>query len=319
MFQTGIYEQLINKMVSSKLSELDRDIYFIKETPIDKSEASQILSQYLIEIIQVALNLILGDDRISKQIEISNNIIKLLRDELDDNDFEADLIETEARILSAILYKIDSGITDFDKHLKEITPYTRLSNSELFTGNNAGISLESEIKKEILSSDKVNFLVSFIKWTGIRIFENELKEFTDRGGRLRIITTSYMGATDLKAIEFLSGLKNCQIKVSYNTDNERLHAKAYLFLRNTGFDTGYIGSSNISRSALTNGLEWNIKITTKEVKQIIDKFKKTFETYWQDKDFELFDKSRDSEKLRLALKKERCSERIDPASYTKAE
>ena len=128
-----------------------------------------------------------------------------------------------------------------------------------------------------------------------------------------------MGATDLKAIEFLSGLKNCQIKVSYNTDNERLHAKAYLFLRNTGFDTGYIGSSNISRSALTNGLEWNIKITTKEVKQIIDKFKKTFETYWQDKDFELFDKSRDSEKLRLALKKERCSERIDPASYTKAE
>ena len=88
--------------------------------------------------------------------------------------------------------------------MKEITPYTRLSQSELFTGNNAGISLESEIKKEILSSDKINFLVSFIKWTGIRIFEKELIEFTERGGKLKVITTSYMGATDLKAVEFLS-------------------------------------------------------------------------------------------------------------------
>ncbi len=315
MNQTGLYEQLINKLVSYKLNKMDRNIYFIKETTIDKSEASKVLSQYLVEIIQFALNLITGDDKIEKQIEISNKIIRLLRDELNEEDFEEDLIETKAKILSAIIYKIDSGIIDFDKHLNEITPYTRLSQSELFTGNNAGISLESEIRKEILSSDKVCFLVSFIKWTGIRIFEKELVEFTNRGGQLQIITTSYMGATDLKAVQFLSGLKNTEIKVSYNTDNERLHAKAYLFIRNTGFDTGYIGSSNISRSALTNGLEWNMKVTTKEVGHIIDKFKKTFETYWQDKEFESFDKTRHSEKLSLALKKERGFDRTNPAMY----
>lgn len=313
--QQGLYEELINKIISSKLDALDRNEYYIKENTIDKKEASRILSQYLIEIIRFALNLISGDDSIERQIELSNKIIFLLRTELEDENFNDDLIATEAKILSAIFKKIDARFSDFDKHLKEITPYTRLSQSELFTGSNAGISLESEIKKEILSSDKINFLVSFIKWTGIRIFEKELFEFTERGGQLRLITTSYMGATDLKAVEYLAGLKNTEIKVSYNTQNERLHAKAYLFLRNTGLHTGYIGSSNISRSALTSGLEWNLKVTTKEVGHIIDKFQKTFETYWLDKEFELFDKERHTEKLRVALKKERTTERINPATY----
>jgi superfamily II DNA or RNA helicase len=66
---------------------------------------------------------------------------------------------------------------------------------------------------------------------------------------------------------------------------------------------------------LTNGLEWNLKVTTKEVGHTIDKFQKTFETYWQDNEFELFDISHDSEKLRTALKKERIFERNNPALY----
>src|SRR5690606_18804110 len=137
----------------------------------------------------------------------------------------------------------------------------------------------SELRKEILSSDRVDLLVSFVKWQGIRILEKELREFTSRGGKLRVITTTYVGATDSKAVEFLASLENTEVKVSYNTRNERLHAKAYLFERNTGFHTGYIGSSNFSRSALTDGLEWNLKNNTKEVGHIIDKFRKTFEAY----------------------------------------
>lgn len=312
--QLGLYEQLINKLVVSKLNQLERDKFYIKESDIDKAEAARLLSQYLINVIRYSLSLISGDDSIERQINLANKIINLLKVELSSQDFDDDLISIEAKILSAVFLKLDAGISDFEKHLKRITPYSRLSHSELFTGSNSGISLESEIKKEILSADKINFLVSFIKWTGIRIFERELFEFTERGGQLKIITTSYMGATDLKAIEYLSTLRNTEIKVSYNSDSERLHAKAYLFYRNTGFHTGYIGSSNISRSALTNGLEWNLKITTQEVSHIIDKFQKTFDTYWQDKDFDLFDQNRDSERLRNALKKERGSRLITNAS-----
>jgi superfamily II DNA or RNA helicase len=163
------------------------------------------------------------------------------------------------------------------------------------------------LRKEILSSDEIDLLVSFIKWKGIRILERELIEFTERGGKLRVITTTYIGATDAKAVDFLSSLKNTEVKVSYNTGNERLHAKAYLFQRKTGFHTGYIGSSNFSRSALTDGLEWNLKITTKEVGHIIDKFKKTFEAYWQNSEFELYDKNIHSVKLVEALKQGKFS------------
>ena len=209
----GLYEQLINKLVRSKLNDLDRSEFYIKEAVIDKVEASNILSLYLCDVIRIALNFISGDGSIDKQIELSNKIIFLLRNELSKEEFNDDLIEIEAKILSAVFSKIDANFSDFDKYLNEITPYTRISQSELFTGNNAGISLESEIKKEILSSNKVYFLVSFIKWTGIRIFDKELKEFTERGGVLKVITTSYMGATDLKAIEYLSSLRNTEIKV----------------------------------------------------------------------------------------------------------
>lgn len=313
--QLGLYEQLINKMVLSQIENLNRENYFIKETCIDKAEAARILSQYLSNVIHYAFSIITGDNSIELQINLANKIIRLLQTELSIQDFDEDLIEIEAKILTAVFNKIDAGFTDFEKHLKHITPYSRLSQSELFTGNNSGISLESEIKKEILSSDKIKFLVSFIKWTGIRIFESELKEFTERGGSLQIITTSYMGATDAKAIEFLASLKNTEVKVSYNTDNERLHAKAYLFYRNTGFHTGYIGSSNLSRSALTNGLEWNMKITTQEVNHIIDKFQKTFDTYWQDAEFEQFDSTKDIEKLKIALRKEKFSMGLNASTF----
>lgn len=303
----GLYEELVTKLITFKLDELDKETFQVKTTSIDKAEAAQILSEHIGKTIRHAFSLIKGDNVLENQIEIANKIILFLKDELKKEEFKDDLIETEGRILKAVFTKVDAHFTDLDLHLKEITPYTRLIHSELFTGGNSGTTLESELRKEILSSDKVDLLVSFIKWKGIRILERELREFTSRGGKLRVITTTYVGATDAKAIELLSELENTEIKISYNTGNERLHAKAYLFQRNTGFHTGYIGSSNFSRSALTDGLEWNLKITTREVGHIIDKFKKTFEAYWQNPEFELYDIEKHREKLITSLREGKFS------------
>ena len=304
MLNQGIYEQLINKLILSKLQEINQDEFFVKESIVEKSEAAKVLSQYLSEVINYAFGLITNENSIEQQIDISNKIIMLLKDELKNVDFDDDLISVNGKILKAIFSKIDFKFSDsaLEKHIKEITPTTRLTQSELFTGGNIGISLDSELRKEILSSNKIYLLISFIKWEGIRLIEKELREFTSNGGELKVITTTYMGATDPKAIEFLSKLPNTSIKVSYNTKHERLHAKAYLFFRNTGFHTGYIGSSNLSKSALTRGLEWNLKITTKEIAHIIDKFQKIFETYWEDNEFEDYKSGIHTAKLKEAIK-----------------
>lgn len=297
----GIYEELVTQLVSQKLKRIDKNQFYINKSVLDKEEASTVLSKHLAQTIKNALNYVKSDNQIETQIAIANKIILLLKEELQKEEFKNDLIEVEGNILNAIFSSVDAHFADINLHLKEITPYTRLTHSELFTGGNAGLSLESELKKEILSSNQIDLLVSFIKFKGIIILEKELIEFTKRGGRLRVITTTYMGASDYKAIQLLSKLENTQIKISYNSGNERLHAKAYLFKRNTGFHTGYIGSSNFSRSALTDGLEWNLKITTKEVGHIINKFQKTFDSYWQSEDFELFDDSIHKEKLIQSL------------------
>ncbi len=303
----GIYEELVTKLVAQKINELDKNAYHINKTKIDKAEASIILAKHLSSTIKRALELVSGENQLELQIAIANKIIQFLKEELHKEDFTNDLIEVEGELLKAVFTKVDAFFSDFELHLKEITPYTRLTHSELFTGGNVGLSLESELKKEILSANRIDFLVSFIKFKGIIILEKELQEFTKRGGKLRVITTTYMGASDYKAIQLLSKMENTEVKISYNTGNERLHAKAYLFYRETGFHTGYIGSSNFSRSALTDGLEWNIKITTKEVSHIIDKFQKTFDSYWQSDDFEIFDDSLHKEKLVASLNQGKIS------------
>lgn len=279
----GIYEQLISTLLDGALEALPANRYNALSEKIDHAESHAILSKYLQKIIQGALRSLPAEERLERQIDLSNRIIALLSEHCEDESLAEAVIPEDTRMLLAIIDR--NGLpTGVEKYIAR--PETGLSQSSLFTGSRTEPTLASEIKKEILSSDRIDILMSFIKWSGLRLIAEELKEFTSKASsRLRIITTTYIGATDIHCLDFLRELPNTELKVSLDSKRTRLHAKAYLFYRDTGFTTAYIGSSNISNPALTSGLEWNLKITAEDAGEIVNKFEGTFETYWNDREF----------------------------------
>ena len=193
-------------------------------------------------------------------------------------------------------------------------PQTSLAQSSLFTGSDGNLQLVHELLEEMRSADYVDILVSFIKWPGLRLLMPAFEDMTARRVPVRVITTTYMGASDCAAIEKLAAMSNVEVRVSYDTKRTRLHAKAYHFRRNSGFSTAYIGSSNMSQPAMTSGLEWNLKVTEQDMGHILDKFSVEFETYWNSHEFVKFDVKR-PEILRTAIAHAKNKEISGPALF----
>ncbi|MGI6110015.1 MAG: DUF3427 domain-containing protein, partial [Eubacteriaceae bacterium] len=224
------------------------------------------------------------------QLKLVNRIIDTIRSETQVEDFESLAVDGEGRELLALL---DTVHAPGSKNTGE-RPETSLIESALFTGAHGEPGMNLELRKEIPSADRIDLLVSFIKWSGLRLMIDDLRRFTENGGTLRVITTTYMGATDAKAIEELSKLPNTEIMVSYDTRITRLHAKSYVFYRDTGFTTAYVGSSNMSSAALTSGLEWNVKVTAADQPDVLKKIEATFDSYWNAPEFERYDQGQEN-------------------------
>lgn len=313
MLQDGIYEQVINKALDSELAKYTDKLS--QTASIDNAEASGILSKYLTGVIEKGLDNIAdnGGD-ISSQIGLVNKLVSIIKAETREEDFSGLSVAERAEQLLSLFDKKNT-ILALDGKADIVRPETSIAQSSLFTGAIHEPQMYTELKKEIVSSDSIDMLVSFIKWSGLRLIYDELAEFTGKGKELRIITTSYMGATDVKAIEELRKLPNTTIKVSYDTNRTRLHAKAYVFYRNTGYTTAYVGSSNLSNAAMSSGLEWNVKATKKDLPETIDKIAATFESYWNSDEFEYYSESQ-KDRLARALKAEKYYDSNDPEIYT---
>lgn len=306
MLTPGLYEQVINRLFAGELTQtVDQNL---EVAAIDQAEATQILTQYLTEVILRGLDTVCersgsGAARpIDQQVALVNKIVTVISQEIGDTDLTDLSVDEQARLLLAVVDRQQSTLI-LDERGKIPRPETSIAQSSLFTGAGHEPGLYTELQKEIASADRIDMLVSFIKWSGLRLIIDELRAFTQRGKPLRIISTAYMGATDIKAIDELSQLMNTEIIISYDTQRTRLHAKSYVFYRKSGFSTAYVGSSNLSRPAISSGLEWNIKLTAKDQAATFRKIEATFESYWNAPEFNAYtpvDRSELSRALRLA-------------------
>lgn len=279
MLKQGIYEHIINQETEQKIYEAEHLGFVCVQQPIDGAESPQMLANYLANAIRQKL-----EDTEEQQDRV-NLINRIMADAglLDDRQ-----IVKPADLLAEVMTQQQSALQN-QSNTRTIRPISGFRVSNLFTGGSSTLSLGEEIRREIASADEICFIVSFLKVSGVRILLDDLKRFCSREGtRLRIITTTYCGATQGKAIEQLAALPNTEIRISYNTDIERLHAKSYIFVRNSGMNTAYIGSSNLSKSAHTEGLEWNMRVTSVENPHIIKTVLATFEMYWNSPNFEDF-------------------------------
>lgn len=223
------------------------------------------------------------------QVKLVNRMMELLPQEADEQN---DSLLTDDH--SNVIQMRELALTD----AKTARPDIPLSDVALMTNTSKDLNLNTEIQKELESADRVDLLCSFLKMSGVNSLSEQLKAIKNRGIPFRIITTTYMGATDRKAIDRLFEEYGAEVKISYQGDSTRLHAKAWLFHRNTGMSTGYVGSSNLSSAALTDGLEWNVRISNPITPGLIRQFEGLFESYWKSGDFTLYTAS-DNEKQEL--------------------
>ncbi|MDO9592367.1 MAG: DUF3427 domain-containing protein [Erysipelotrichaceae bacterium] len=313
--KTGLYEEVISDELQTQLEKLQD--YSHETKKIDADEAYIILSKYTGQVIKRALKIVREDrleenETLTKQVSLCNQVIDLLSRMTQQDDLLTYKISEQQKMLLSLYSKINS-MHALGKDKATQRPETPISESSLFTGASVEPNMVSEIKKEILTSDKIDILMSFIRFSGLVLILEELREFVSQHPehKVRFITTSYMGATEYKALQALMEIPQVEVKMSFNSAQTRLHAKAYLFERRTGFSTAYIGSSNLSRAAITNGLEWNVKLSERDSFDIIRKFQATFESYWNDPEFETVDLSEPSaaERVRISLMQNQQSPR----------
>lgn len=291
----GFYDALLTRALRDKISRSELTPSY---SSIDAAELSDVLAQHLRRVARTAFE----DPNASPQ-ELADQLISALG-------VHEEAVDGEPQRLLSLLREARPGSPARYLH----APETPLSMPSLLTNARGEPSVGSEIASELGSADRVELLCAFIKWYGIRTLERPLRTLRDRGVELRVITSTYLGSTEREALDRLINEFGATVKVNYETKRTRLHAKAWRFVRNTGFDTAYVGSSNLSSSALLDGVEWNVRLTSTSSPELLKKFEATFETYWNDPAFETYTPA-DGDRLSAALDRAAGRDRRTDATH----
>lgn len=277
----GLYEQLLTEALEQRLTAVDGRLSPLRE-PLDLVEAPDRIALYLASLVRRSLTAMTPAQRKELGIRLARDVVSLL-DEAGRGVDGSDLPTHTGEILRAIAAIRPDGTPEQIR-----LPATPLLDTTLLTNAPGEPRIGFQLDSEVPSADRIDVLMAFVRQSGIRPLIDQLRRHLDAGRRVRLLTTTYTNSTELSALEALKSL-GAEVRVSYDTSSTRLHAKAWLFHRESGFSTAYIGSSNLTHSAQVSGLEWNVRVSGARNPDVIEKFSAVFESYWQSSDFRAFD------------------------------
>ena len=277
----GLYEQLITEGLDEALSALGPKLR-AQRKDLHPEEVADRIAFHLAALVRRSVSALDARQRSEVGVRLAREITRLLAGEGKAVD-ASDYASPSGKVLHAIAsLRLDGEVEDVP------LPATPLLDTTLLTNAPGEPRIGFQLGSEVASADRIDVLMAFVRQTGIRPMLDLLRRHVDAGRSLRLLTTTYTNSTELAALQALQEI-GAQIRVSYDTSSTRLHAKAWLFHRRTGFSTGYIGSSNLTYSAQVTGLEWNVRVSGARNPDVIEKFSAVFESYWQNDDFRPFD------------------------------
>lgn len=153
----------------------------------------------------------------------------------------------------------------------------QIESTDVMTGGrNRNRFLYYQLKMSMSKADRIDMIVSFLMESGVRMILTDLKAALERGAKVRILTGNYLGITQPSALYLIKRELGDQVDLRFYSDKRRsFHPKSYIFHYENGGEI-YIGSSNISRSALTSGIEWNYRFNSRDDRKNFRLFYDTF-------------------------------------------
>ncbi len=300
----GLYEQVLTTRLRLAVDEVVAAGGHAVTGPVDGAELAQVVAVHLAPLVQRAIEGVAEKERAEAAAALVNEIARSLATRVPRAVNADEEAITRLDVLSALVHDVGLGGPQVPER-----PTTPLAASDLLTNARGEPTIGSELLLELASADGVDLICAFIRWSGIRRMRDAIGALTEAGKRVRIITTTYLGSTERKALDELVRL-GAQVQVSYETDRTRLHAKAWLFKRHSGFSTAYVGSSNLSTTALHEGLEWNVRLSQVTQADLLGKFEATFDSYWNNPQFEPYEPDRDGERFDMAVGRARAGEEL---------
>ncbi len=284
----GPRDQLITRLLEELLAGLDGEV--LDTQRLDPAEAPERLARHLMESLRRALDPdVPADDQAAR--------VNALLDRIGGDGSAGDAVVMPARLLQGIRSRSALG----DVVPLPPSPATPFSQSDLLVNAEGQPNVGSELRAELATADSVDLICAFVIWSGVRHVREALAGVVGRGGRVRVITTTYMGATEKAAVDALVKL-GAEVRVALDARTTKLHAKAWLLERESGLSTAFVGSSNLSHTALFDGLEWNVRLSSVDAGHVIDRVRMTFESHWASEHFEHYDPAINGDELSRALR-----------------